>query len=144
MRAVRRAVTEHPAGRTVLQLTLAALVLLVSAGSRPFQPRTRVVFERRSPLEHVGALARAYEQISATRRASRLLVRGLRRRRDPTNFRSGTDEKFLRMCASRYPSALPSVELLLDAIKNERTAAGFLAVGEAVEHLERTLASEYD
>ena len=55
-----RALTRTGAGRTVLQLALAGLLLLLALGVRPVKPQPRHSIERRSALEHVGALARAY------------------------------------------------------------------------------------
>ncbi len=64
----------------ILQL-LAAIVLLVWAAGRrfgaPLQPQP---VRRRSPLEHVEALAGAYRQAGARRTARRLLMAGLARR----------------------------------------------------------------
>ncbi|HEX5831694.1 MAG TPA: DUF4350 domain-containing protein, partial [Gemmatimonadaceae bacterium] len=78
--AVRRWLTNTPPGRMLLQGAAAAVVLLLAAGARAIAPRPRARAERRSPLEHVSALARAYEDAGATRLASRRLVHGLRRR----------------------------------------------------------------
>jgi hypothetical protein len=142
MRALRRALTESSAGRTGLQLIIAALVLLVAAGARPIAPRARRQIERRSPLEHVGALSRAYEQIGATRRGAQLLVRGLRRRRDAAAWKRGSDEDFLRNIAKRHPSVAPDVERLIKATRTAATPADFIHVGEAIENIERTLTSD--
>ena len=67
-------------GRVVAQVVVAALILLAALAVRPIAPRTVARIERRSALEHVGALARAYERIGATRTAARRLALGLRRR----------------------------------------------------------------
>lgn len=76
---VRHAWRTVPRG-LILQL-LAAVVLLVWAAGRrfgaPLQPEP---VRRRSPLEHVEALAGAYRQAGARRTARRLLVAGLARR----------------------------------------------------------------
>ena len=92
-------------GRTTAQLAIAALLLLAASAPRPIAPLARTTIPRRSPLEHVAALAQAYEQVSATRTAARLLVQGLRRRAAPaTGARRSTDEHFLAAVASRFPA----------------------------------------
>lgn len=64
----------------LLQL-LAVVVLLVWVAGRRFgAPLQPASVRRRSPLEHVEALAGAYRQAGATRTARRLLVAGLARR----------------------------------------------------------------
>ena len=64
----------------LLQLLVAGALLLWAAGRRfgaPLQPEP---VRRRSPLEHVEALAGAYRQAGARRTARRLLLAGLARR----------------------------------------------------------------
>ncbi len=142
MRVMRRAMTGNALGRTVSQIIVAALVLLIAAGVRPIVPRPRKRIERRSPLEHVGALSRAYEQIGATKRGTNLLLRGLRRRRDAATWKRGSDEEFLRNVAKRYPKLASDVEVVLSATSVARKPADFIHVGEAIEHIERTLSSD--
>jgi hypothetical protein len=78
--ATGRFLREHPLGHAFVQLGLAGLALLLLHGRRlgaavpPPAPR------RRSPLEHVEALAGAYRQAGARRTARRLLLAGLARR----------------------------------------------------------------
>ncbi len=67
-------------GHLVLQLAGAGLVLLLAVGPRLLPPRAAERIERRSPLEHVDALARAYRAVGATRTATARLVHGVRRR----------------------------------------------------------------
>ena len=126
-------------GRVLLQLIVAALVLLLAAAPRPIAPLPRVTFERRSPLEHVGALSRAYEQIGATRLAARRLVRGVRRRHAHGAWRRASDEEFLQSIAIRHPALTPDVALLLDATRRPLPPAEFLTVSRALETIERTL-----
>jgi len=78
--AVWQALTEVPAGRALAQAGLAALVLLAAFAPRALPPAAERRAERRSPLEHVGALAGAYREARATRLVARRLARGLRRR----------------------------------------------------------------
>ena len=142
-RVVWQALRDTPPGRAAMQLGIAGLVLLVALGVRPIAPRARERMERRSPLEHVGALARAYEQVGATRRATRLLVRGLRRRHTVGAARDPGDDEFLRALAARHSGVAADAELLLDAMHRPRTPAGFLAVGRAIAHIEEIIASDH-
>ena len=67
-------------GRMFFQLAGAGVLLLLAFAPRALPPREALPPDRRSPLEHVDALARAYQQVGATRTATSRLVRGLRRR----------------------------------------------------------------
>ncbi|MDQ6828235.1 MAG: hypothetical protein M3081_05155, partial [Gemmatimonadota bacterium] len=125
------------AGRTTAQILIAGLVLLVAAGARPIPPRNRVIIERRSPLEHVGALARAYQQIGATRLATRRLVHGLRRRH-PLGA-SIPDDTYLAAVGDRHPGAVDAVRSVQSALGTTLTPAQFAQVGEAIDTIERTL-----
>ncbi len=142
-RAIRRALTHTAPGRAVLVLVAASLVLLAAAAVRPVAPRGVTVVERRSPLEHVDALARAYSRVGATRLAARRLVRGLRRRHATGAARRGGDDEWLRAVAARHPDVAD------DAARLERALAGqpsgrhadreLAAVGEAVANLDQRL-----
>ena len=139
-RAMRRALSETPPGRTLLQVLVASLLLLAAAGARPIAPRGRERAERRSPLEHVGALARAYEQIGATRIATRRLVRGLRRRHRHLFVRGrASDADFLRAIAQRHPALAADVGRITVALDRPVTHQEFLEVGRAVAEIERAI-----
>jgi len=138
-RTIRRALTETAPGRAVLQGAAAALVLLAAVGARALPPRRRGAVERRSPLEHVEALARAYGQVKATRLATRRLMRGLRRRHGHAGWRAASDDDFLRALAERTPAVAPAVARLLDAAQRPVSPAEFAAVGAAVDEIDRTL-----
>lgn len=138
IRVVRRALSETPPGRMALQLAAAGLVLLVASGTRPIQPRSRARFERRSPLEHVGALSRAYAQAGATRLAARRLVHGIRRRHGSAQ-RSGDDEAFLRRLADRHPPIRANVERLVAATKQPLSPREFTLLADDIDTIERTL-----
>ena len=142
VRVMVRAMTQNTLGRSVLQIAIAALVLLFAAGARAVIPRPRKQIERRSPNEHVGALSRAYEEIGATRRSTQLLLRGLRRRRDARAWQRGSDEDFLRAIAARHPKVAADVDLVVTASKSSTTPTDFIRVGEAIDHIERTLSSD--
>lgn len=78
--ATGRFLRDTRAGHATLQLAVAGVLLLLLYGRRlgePMQPPARA---RRSPLEHVDALAAAYRQADARTTVRRLLVGGLARR----------------------------------------------------------------
>lgn len=140
-RSIRTALFGTPAGRAVVQLLAAGAVLLLAVGIRPIAPRARARVERRSPIEHVGALAHAYAQVGATRTATRRLVRGLRRRHPIGTLRAATDEEYLASLTARYPTVAPQVELLLAASARPQLPERFREAGAAVAHIERTLST---
>jgi hypothetical protein len=69
-----------PWGWAVWQLAIVGLIALLAAGVRFGPVRTAIVRRRRSPLEHVRALATALAAAQGHDTAARLLVQGLRRR----------------------------------------------------------------
>jgi hypothetical protein len=140
-RAVRRALSGTPSGRALLHLLAAGAILLLAISVRPIAPPDRARIERRSPIEHVGALARAYAQVGATRTASRRLIRGLRRRHPIGTYRSATDEEYLSSVAARYPALARDIELLVVATSEPQTPERFRDVGIAVATIERTLST---
>jgi hypothetical protein len=125
-------------GRVATQALIAGLVLLMAVGIRPIAPRARRAIERRSPFEHVGALSRAYEQVRATRLATRRLVRGVRRRH-PLGTTAADDTQYLSLLAGRAPVVAGDVRVLQRAIEQPLSAGEWVAVGGAIEHIERTL-----
>lgn len=138
LRAIRSALTGTPVGRAGLQILLAGLVLLVALGARPIGARARMRLERRSPLEHVGALSRAYMQKGATRLAARRLVRGIRRRHGAA-ARSSDDDAFLLRLAERHPALGPGVKRLIAATKNPVTPGELTLLADDIDTIERTL-----
>jgi hypothetical protein len=141
MNTIRRELLYTPAGRAVLQLLLAAGFLLLAVGVRPIAPRARVRGERRSPLEHVGALAHAYAQVNATRTALRRLLRGLRRRHPIGTLRSASDEDYLASLAARHPSVAGDVDVLVTLMHDPQAPGRLEAGGAAIAHIERTLST---
>lgn len=139
-RAVRDALTHTAPGRAFLQLVAAGLILLLVYGVRPIAPRRRHSIERRSPMEHVAALARAYQQMEATRLGTRRLLRGLRRRRPLGATRALDDEGYLSLISSRKPELAADVDRVRTALVNPLPAAEWVAVGGAIDHIERTIA----
>jgi uncharacterized protein DUF4350 len=141
MKTIRRELAYTPGGRVVLQLLIAAGLLLLAVGIRPIAPRARIRSERRSPLEHVGALADAYAQVNAARTALHRLTRGLRRRHPIGTLRSASDDEYLSSLAARHPSLAADVDVLLKLINDRPTPERFEAGGAAIAHIERTLST---
>ena len=133
-----RAMFGTPAGRLTLQLALAALILLLAVAPRAIVPRARATIERRSPLEHVGALARAYEQIDATQTATRRLLRGLRRRHTPLGS-SPSDDAYLEGLVRRHPAIAGDVALVRRALESSLAEQEFTDAALALERIEHTV-----
>ena len=138
--AIRDALLHTAPGRAFLQLVVAGLILLLVYGVRPIAPVRRRSIERRSPLEHVGALARAYQQAEATRLATQRLVRGLRRRRPLGATGALDDESYLSLVSSRKPELAEDVDRVRAALAKPLPAAEWVVVGGAIDHIERTIA----
>ena len=137
-RTVGRGLAYTPVGRALGVLSIAALLFLLTKAIRPMPPTSRERIERRSPLEHVTALARAYEQVGATRTAARNLVRGLRRRRI-VGRRAVPDADLLRSLAERHPAISAEVERVVSATGTPVSPSELLAVGRAIATIERTI-----
>jgi hypothetical protein len=75
-----RFLARQGAGHAALQVAVALLGLLLLFGRRFGAPLPPPPTRRRSPLEHVDALAGAYRQAGAAQTARRLLMAGLARR----------------------------------------------------------------
>jgi hypothetical protein len=101
------------AGHAVLQLLAVGAGLLVLFGRRFGAAVPPPPAERRSPLEHVEALAGAYRQAGARQTARRLVVAGLARRlgRRPVREGSGEADLVERMTA-RLPVAKEAAKAL--------------------------------
>ncbi len=138
--AIRDALLHTAPGRAFVQLAIAALILLLVHGVRPIAPVKRRSIERRSPLEHVGALARAYQQTEATRTSTQRLLRGLRRRRPLGATGALDDESYLSLVSSRKPELAAEVERIRSALASPLPATEWVAVGAAIDHIERTIA----
>jgi hypothetical protein len=94
-------------GRMALQLGVAALGLLLLAGRRFGTPHPPPPARRRSPLEHVEALAGAYRQGGARATARHQVVAGLARRVGRAPPRAGAEGEWLDAMAARVPAAAP-------------------------------------
>lgn len=117
VKASVRALFVTAPGRAALAVGAAGLVLLAAVGRRAIAPVGVPRVERRSPLEHVGALARAYEQVGATRTVARRLVRGLRRRH--AVGRRTDDLAFLDGVAQRRPAIAADARRLQGALADD-------------------------
>jgi hypothetical protein len=133
-----RAMFDTRPGRLTLQLVLAALLLLLASAPRAIAPRARATIERRSPLEHVGALARAYEQIDATQTAMRRLLRGLRRRHTPLGS-SLSDEGYLEGLVHRYPAVAGDVALVQRGLREPLSEQQLSEAARALERIEHSV-----
>jgi hypothetical protein len=126
-------------GRVALQIGGAALLYLLVIGVRPIAPKSRARFERRSPLEHVGALSRAYEAIGATGLAVQRLVRGVRRRHPLGTTVGLSDEGYLALLRVRLPALASDIDTLTRALVPKPSAEQLVSAGAAIEHIERNL-----
>jgi hypothetical protein len=120
--ATVHALTDTPLGRATLMALAAALVLLAAAGARPIAPLATGVIQRRSPREHVQALARAYLQSHATQLGAERLVQGLRRRHPLGMPRGVSDRVYLETIRSRFPGVAQDATLVIDTLQRSDTA----------------------
>jgi hypothetical protein len=131
-------------GHLVLQLAAAGLVVLLALGPRLLPPRAAERIERRSPLEHVDALARAYRAVGASRTATARLVHGVRRRVEHAlGGQSGatSDETFLAWARDRAPARAADVDVIRQALARPVSKRELETVGLALRRLERSLTS---
>ncbi|HEX5075123.1 MAG TPA: DUF4350 domain-containing protein [Gemmatimonadaceae bacterium] len=131
-------------GHFVLQLAAAGLVVLLAIGPRLIPPRAAERIERRSPLEHVDALARAYRAVGATRTATLRLVHGVRRRVDRSLGGRGdatTDDAFLAWARERVPARSGDIDLVRQALERPVPRRQLEDVGQALRRLEASLTS---
>ena len=129
-------------GRLLLQMLAAGLVLLLAVAPRLIPPHDPERIERRSPLEHVDALGRAYAQVGATRSATARLVRGVRRRLAGGAIRPGvdaSDDAFLDRAQRDVPQLASDIALIKMALHSPLSRREFASVGAALEQLELSL-----
>jgi hypothetical protein len=144
LRAIVVYLSRAASGHVLLQGLLAGLVLLLALGPRALPVHDEERVERRSPLEHVGALAQAYARVGATRTATARLVRGVRRRVERHGgCRSAveSDALFLEHAAAS-PSRAGDVAAIRHALETPVTRREFEAVGGAIRRLEDSLLAE--
>jgi len=126
-------------GRAILQLGAAALLYLLVIGVRPIAPSSRARYERRSPLEHVSALSRAYEAIGATGLAGQRLVRGVRRRHPLGTTSQLSDDAYLALLRARAPALGKDIDILTHALAGKPSTEELVSAGAAIDHIERNL-----
>lgn len=133
--ALLRFLRRQPAGHAVLQMAAAGVLLLLLLGRRFGAPLPAAPVMRRSPLEHVEALAGAYRQAGARRTVRTLLLAGMSRR---LGRRHAPDEHALRAQLERMSTQLPvgreaAAELLKQWNRGER--ADLVALARDVDRL---------
>lgn len=123
-------------GRMVLTLMAASLLLLAARGRRTLAPVYRVREQRRSALEHVDALATAWQTVRGTRTVARMLARGIRRRHAAGRWRAVDDIEFLSALAERHPSIVDDVGKLTRAIETAPAPSELPALRQAAAHID--------
>lgn len=142
--AIEHGLTATPPGRVTIELVAAALVLLLAYGVRPLPPVPVPQLSRRSPLEHVGALAHAYLQVDARRLGANRLVRGLRRRHSLGLPASLPDSVYLAAMTTRVPTVAADVDRILTALATDSPGSShhFASTSAAIANIERTFNSD--
>lgn len=127
-----RFLAKHAAGHAALQIAVALLGLLLLFGRRFGAPLPPPPARRRSPLEHVDALAGAYRQAGAQQTARRLLMAGLARRlgRRVPHQPAAEGELLERLAA--HPTAGDAARELKDEW-NKGTSADLVALSQRVD-----------
>lgn len=118
------ALTGTPAGRMVLQGAAAALVLILAVGARPIAPVSTGTIQRRSPLEHVDALAHAYMRVNAVGVLAERLVQGLRRRHPLGMAPAVPHQVYLGALSTRLPEVARDVKLVSAAVAGQMPTVG--------------------
>ena len=141
MATTRRFLGGHPVGRTIVQLALAALVLLLAVAPRALPPVDVLRVERRDPLEQIDALAHAYEQVRATRTLAARLLHGVRSRveRGWSASRTRPDDEFLAEAERQLPALAPDVELVRRALAGPLPERDLPELGAALQRIEHSL-----
>ena len=129
-----RFLRDRPWGHAAVQWLAVALGLLLLAGRRFGAPVAPQPARRRSPLEHVEALAGAYRQGGARRTARRLLLAGLARRMGRRTPSEGAGERETLERLTSFAGAGPAAAALLDEWK-KGDAADLVALSRDVDRL---------
>lgn len=127
-----RFLARDPWGHAVLQLAAAAVLLLLLLGRRFGAPLAPAPARRRSPLEHVEALAGAYRQARAHETARRLVLAGLARRLGRRVPPSVKDEGEMIRRLAAHPTAGAAARALETEWKKGR-AADLVALSNDVD-----------
>lgn len=130
--------TRSPWGWMVWQLAVVGVVALVASGIRFGPVRSAIERRRRSPMEHVRALATALAAARGHDVAVRLMIQGLRRRlsRGGRSAGASLDAWLAGLGDSvRSPRGREALDVLTTATRGPSDAASVLAAGNAVETL---------
>ena len=130
--------TRSPWGWMVWQIVAVGLVALVASGVRFGPVRSAIERRRRSPMEHVRALATTLAAARGHDVAVRLMVQGLRRRLSRGGRAAAADlDAWLESLAPSVRSARgrEALETLTGTLRTQPDAASVLAAGNAVETL---------
>ncbi len=123
-------------GRMLLTMIAACMVLLLARGRRTLAPVYRLREERRSALEHVDALATAWQAVRGTRTVARMLARGIRRRHAAGRWRTLDDAAFLAALAERHPVIADDVARLSLAMESPAAPNDLPALRKAAAHID--------
>lgn len=130
--------TRSPWGWMVWQLIAVGLVALVASGIRFGPVRSAIERRRRSPMEHVRALATTLAAARGHDVAVRLTIQGLRRRLSRGGRPAAADlDAWLESLAPSVRSARgrEALETLTTTLRTPPDAASVLTAGNAVETL---------
>jgi hypothetical protein len=130
--------TRSPWGWLVWQLGAVGVLALVASGVRFGPVRSAIQRRRRSPMEHVRALATALAAARGHDVAVRLMVQGLRRRLSRTGRAAPADlETWLGGLSSsvRTPRGREALESLIRTTRTPPDAESVLVAANAVETL---------
>lgn len=125
-----------PLGWAAWQLALVGLVALLASAIRFGAPRFVIERRRRSPLEHVRALATALAAAKGTHVAVDLMIRGLRRRLSPGGQPGRGDPRIWLESLSlnvRSERSKQAVTSLLNLIRRAPVSDSVLRAANAVE-----------
>lgn len=130
----------HPMGWAAWQLALVGLVALLAGAVRFGPVRAAIPRTRRSPLEHVRALATALSAANGRGVAIGAMVRGLRRRLAPAAVHASPHDDWrpwLAALAERAPNARvrASAERLSQLADHPDSETAVLSAANAVEDL---------
>lgn len=123
-------------GRALLTLMAAGVLVLLARGRRTLAPVTRLRDERRSALEHVEALALAWQAVRGTRTVARMLSRGIRRRHAAGRWRALDDTAFLSALAERHPVIADDAARIIRAIDSPETPHDLPALRHAAARID--------
>lgn len=134
----------HPLGWMAWQLIAVGLLALLVSGVRFGPVRAAIARQRRSPLEHVRALATALAAARGHREAVGAMVRGLRRRLSAnTGAAASRDDwrPWLASLVARAPNAKAraSAERLQQLSNDSKPETAVLSAANAVEDLWHSL-----